>query len=152
MGACGCALEAGSSSASPMWFVRASGVARGLAKRSGLVATARRILRGEPGVARALARDPALGRFTAAMERALTQGSDLAPLLALVPRLAIATALEGGGSLSLPPRLRQRRSGQDPGRRSCPAGAAGAPPPGQRRQGAALDARARPAGWPGTLR
>ena len=70
-----------------------------LSKASGLIKTARVVLRGTPELRQALSRDPALGRWTSAMERALSRGARLEPLMALVPRFALASALNSGTSL-----------------------------------------------------
>ena len=69
------------------------------AKRAGLVPTARGILRGDEATRAALGRDPALGRWTTAVEGALMRGDALAPWLALVPRFRVATALLSGERL-----------------------------------------------------
>ena len=68
-------------------------------RRAGLVPTARLLLKGDPAMQLTLARDPALGRWTSAMERALARGDQLEPFLALTSRLAIGAALKSGSSL-----------------------------------------------------
>ncbi len=72
-----------------------------LAQRYGVVPLARRIIRASPEARFALARDPALGRWSAAVLEA-SPGPGLEPLVALLPRLAVGAALAGGGELDVP--------------------------------------------------
>ena len=69
------------------------------ARRTGLVRVARTILKSAPETQLALARDSALGRWTSAMERALTRGVKLDPFLALTSRFAVSAALQNQTSL-----------------------------------------------------
>jgi HEXXH motif-containing protein len=69
------------------------------ARRAGLVRIARTILKGAPATQLALTHDSALGRWTSAMERALSRGDQLEPLLALTSRLAVGAALQDHASL-----------------------------------------------------
>ncbi len=75
------------------------------AKRAGLVAIARLVLRAAPQTREVLARDPALARWTAGVEDALSaadQDARLQAVLALLPRFAVAVAMREGGDLDLP--------------------------------------------------
>ncbi len=75
------------------------------ARRAGLVPVARRVLKGPPELREALAADPALGRWTAAVEECAAGGparERLDGLLALAPRFAVAAALATGGDLDVP--------------------------------------------------
>ena len=69
------------------------------ARRSGLVRVARTILKSAPETQLALARDAALGRWTSAMERALSHDTNLDALLALTSRFAVGAALRNQTSL-----------------------------------------------------
>lgn len=75
------------------------------AKRAGLVLAARSVLRASTPVREAMALDPALGRWTAALEDALADGETpperLVGLRLLAPRLALGAALHGQLDLDL---------------------------------------------------